>query len=243
MPSYSGLYFDSSGSTAFWMREKESFSNRVDRYLSSLLGPEDQIFRDSKTKAVALNKEGISLGRNEAEVLGFFIRQFRCKSFVEIGTLTAYSALWILRNLEPNGELWTFEKDPHHAEIAREILNLAQQEKWAVGKQTHLVEGSAEDSLSRITNRGPFDGVFIDANKAAYGTYLSWAKLHLKVGGILILDNVFLGGATFGDAETSFSGKQISVMNSVNRDLLLGDDFDGTIVPTPEGLLLAVKRN
>lgn len=222
------------------MRTPDDFANLVDSYIQSIKGPETTHFLESKRAARALNKEGISIARNEGEMLGFFTRLFRCQKFVEIGTLTGYSGLCILKNLQPGGELWTFEKDSRHAQIAADIFSKAQTENQ--GKKVHVMEGDAEILLPQIEANGPFDGIFIDGNKGAYGRYLEWAKKNMKSGGLVICDNVFLGGAVFGEKDARFSVSQIGAVDSVNRATLLGPDFDGILIPTREGLSLAVRK-
>lgn len=224
------------------MRTPDDFANLVDTYIQSIKGPETTSFLETKKAAQELHKEGISIARNEGEMLGFFTNLFRCKKFVEIGTLTGYSALCVLKNLQAGGELWTFEKDPTHAKIAREIFDRAQTQSEFSDKKVHVLEGDAELMLSQIEAQGPFDGIFIDGNKGAYGRYLAWAQKNIKSGGLVICDNVFLGGAVFGEADGRFSANQVGAVDAVNRATLLGPDFEGVLIPTREGLSLAVKK-
>jgi predicted O-methyltransferase YrrM len=224
------------------MRTPEDFSNLVDAYIQSIRGPETTHFLESKRAAQELHKEGISLARNEGEMLGFFTKLFQCRKFIEIGTLTGYSALCILKNLKAGGELWTFEKDSRHAQLSRDIFSRALNETEFQGRSVHVMEGDAEAMLTTIEQEGPFDGIFIDGNKGAYGRYLQWAAKNIRPGGLVICDNVFLGGAVLGEKDPRFSANQVSVVDSVNRATLLGPDFEGVLIPTREGLSLAVRK-
>jgi predicted O-methyltransferase YrrM len=227
------------------MRTGQDLSSLIETYLLNIKADEQAPFLRAKAESRRLNKEGISLSRVEGEMLRFFVRLMNCQRFIEIGTLTGYSALWILLGLGAGGELWTFEKDPKHAEVANAVLAEALKLPDFQDKKIHLMEGDAETNLEKIISLGPFDGIFIDGNKSAYGRYLEWARKNLRSGGLVVCDNVFLGGSVLGasgEAAGKFSEKQISVMDQVNRDLLASDDFIGMIIPTSEGLAVAIKR-
>lgn len=229
------------------MRIEDSWNDQVERYTESLWAggaslPGWGLARESSDK---LNKTGISLGLTEARLVAFLIRQNKCQKFVEIGTLTGASALWILQALPSDGRLWTLEKDPAHAAAAREVLKC--------DARATILEGDARETLKILSSEGPFDGIFIDGNKAAYGDYLAWAEANVRAGGLIIADNVFLSGAVFASTDkpetpdsspqkAKFSFKQIEVMRAFNRRLADSSLYDSTLVPTPEGLLVAVKK-
>jgi predicted O-methyltransferase YrrM len=167
------------------------------------------------------------------------IHSHQCKKFVEVGTLTGASALWILQGLPEGGHLWTLEKDPLHARAAREIFD--QYHQVQPSKGIHLIEGDARETLKTIEAEGPFDGIFIDGNKSAYGDYLDWAEAHLKKGALILADNIFLGGSVFTGNSAQFSKKQIEVMRNFNERLANPEKYFSAIAPTEEGLFVAVK--
>ncbi len=194
-----------------------------------------ELWREAREASDRLQKTGISLGLVESQMISFLIRQHHCKKFVEIGTLTGASALWILQALPQDGKLWTLEKDFKHAEVAKAILS--------TDPRATVVEGDARETLRTLESHGPFDGVLIDGNKAAYGDYLEWAEKNLKPGGLVIADNVFLGGSVLEhDPNSHFSDKQVEIMRKFNRRLADPQVFDFCLVPTSEGLMVAVKR-
>jgi predicted O-methyltransferase YrrM len=199
----------------------------------------NDLFHQARQAAVALNKAAISLSHNEARLMACLIRSHGCKKVVEIGTLTGASALWILQGMGPGGSLWTLEKDPQHAQAARHIFQ--QYEQAHSDRQIHLVEGDARETLKSLGADGPFDGIFIDGNKAAYLDYLNWAEAHLEKGALILADNVFLGGAVFTGNTAQFSKKQIEVMRAFNERLADPEKYFSAIVPTGEGLFVAVK--
>ena len=114
---------------------------------------------------------------------------------VEIGTLGGYSGVCLLRGM-PDGRLDTFELEPRNAAVARESF-----EKAGVAGRARIHVGPAVDKLREIEADGPFDLVFIDADKTGYPAYLTWAEEHLRVGGIVLLDNAFGWGGVADPAE------------------------------------------
>lgn len=222
------------------MRDLTQSLRPQETYLHHLYPNEPtDLIHQARAAAVELGKAQISLSPSEARLMATIIQSHRCKKFVEIGTLCGTSALWILHSLASGGELWTFEKDRDHAKVAKDIFKLYS--KTEENKKVHLIEGDAQETLKSINGDGPFDGIFIDGNKSAYGTYLDWAEENLKKGALILADNVFLGGAVFTGNTAIFSKKQIEVMRAFNERLANPEKYFSTIVPTGEGLTMAIK--
>jgi predicted O-methyltransferase YrrM len=212
-------------------------------YLDSVLKGLEPWESQARQAAEALKLEAISLDKSEASFLHWCVQTARAEKAVEIGTLTGLSGLYILQGLLPGGTLWTLEKNPLHAEPALKILkDFAAEHK----KNVEVLAGDARQTLSSIEASGPFDFIFIDGNKAAYGDYLLWTEKNLKAGGYLVADNVFLSGAVAENSVTTsgqkFSAKQIEVMRKFNERLVHSDFWRACFVPTQEGLIVA-QRN
>lgn len=205
-------------------------------YLSSLLPEESPYAKKAKLAAQSFNKDGISLSLYEAHILGFFIRLFRCKTFVEIGTLTGYSGLKILENLDKDGYLWTLELDPQHAAAADELFKEA-----GYDNRYSLLVGKAEEQLALMAPSQPFDGVFIDANKAAYPFYLDWALTAIRPGGLIIADNTLMRGVVPTESSNK-EEKMIARLREFNQKLSNQNLFDSIVLPTAEGLSIAIKK-
>lgn len=109
-------------------------------------------------------------------------------------------------------------------------------------KKIEFVLGDAREELKKLEALGPFDGIFIDGNKAAYMDYLEWAEKNIKTGGLILADNVFLNGSVWGEASARFSEKQIRIMQEFNKRLADPDKFVSVIAPTFEGLYIAIKK-
>ncbi len=215
----------------------------VEHYFSSLSGLSNPGLEKSRQAAVELGLQQISLGDLELQILETILCLHGSQKFVEIGTLTGASGLAILSALPQGAQFWTFEKDPRHAELAQPLLEAAALSK---NQQVTLMVGDARLRLSEINPQGPFDGIFIDGNKAAYGDYLAWSEANLRKGGLVIADNIFLGGAVFDTPEittgkTKFSAKQIQVMRAFNQKLSDKALYQTCLLPTEEGLSVSIK--
>lgn len=210
-----------------------------DSYISSLFANETLTQQLSRQFAEELGLARISVSPAEAQVMKTLIKAHGCRRFVEIGTLTGLSAQYIVEALPAGGELWTLEKDPRHAQKAREVFAKL---SWG-DKKIHLIEGDAREQLLQLEAQGPFDGIFIDGNKAAYFDYLMWAEKNLRSGALILADNIFLSGAVWG-AETTqrFSSKQIEIMRKFNQRLADASLYDSAVLTTAEGLFMAVKK-
>ncbi len=152
------------------MRETVLTNREV--YMGSLLAEEDELKQLSRKFAEDLGLARISISPAEAQLVKTLVRLHGAKKFVEIGTLTGLSAQYFFEALPEGGELWTLEKDPQHCEMAAQVFSRVDQSK----KKIHLVLGDAREELEKVAALGPFDGVFIDGNKAAYSDYLFWAE-------------------------------------------------------------------
>ncbi len=207
-------------------------------YIESVLQPESELQIRARQKSSELGLLAISISQTEAHLIQFMAGLIKPQKIVEIGTLTGLSALYFLDLLPSNGKLWTFEKSDLHIEKSKQIL-----QKYILSNQCEIVEGDAILNLPKITDQGPFDLIFIDANKAAYFEYWIWAQKNISLGGMIIIDNVFLAGAVWGDQTLQkFNEKQISGMKKMTRDILDSVEFKSAFVPTSEGLLVCVKK-
>jgi predicted O-methyltransferase YrrM len=181
---------------------------------------------------------GVNIGANEGRLLALLIHLSGAKRVVEIGTLFGYSTVWLARALPSDGRVWTIERDAENAANARQGFA-----ECGVSEKIDLIEGDASDKLRELEAlRSPVDVVFIDANKSAYLDYLDWAERNLRAGGLIVADNIFLGGAVFSDSKPDHvSQRQWQGMRDFNQRLLNGGKFKSAFVPTSEGLLVGMR--
>lgn len=206
-------------------------------YIESLTAETDAGLLKIEANLRAAGRWGVNIGPNEGRLLALLTRLSAARRAVEIGTLYGYSAVWLARALPADGRLWTLERDPASAATARQSFA-----DCGVADKITLLEGEANERLRELESSGPFDLVFVDANKSAYPEYLDWAERNLRLGGLLIADNVFLGGAVFSSTKPeNVSLRQWQGMRAFNERLMKGGNFRSAFVPTSEGLLVGIK--
>lgn len=164
----------------------------VDRYFDGLFAPPDAAL-DAALKATSdAGMPLINVAANQGKLLQLLTRLVGARRILEIGTLGGYSAIWMARALPPDGRLISLEVNPAHAEVAR--ANIA---RAGLSDKVEVRLGSAHDSLPQLAEQGagPFDLVFIDADKASTPIYLTWALKLTKPGSLILIDNVVRDGA------------------------------------------------
>ncbi|QKC84075.1 O-methyltransferase [Mesorhizobium sp. NZP2077] len=134
----------------------------------------------------------IDVSPAQGKLLSLLARIQGAKKVLEVGTLGGYSTIWMARALPANGKIVTLELDPHHARVAQSNF-----ERAGVSEQVDLRIGPALQSLAALgaENAGPFDLIFIDADKPNNPNYLSWAMRLSRPGTVIICDNVIRDGA------------------------------------------------
>jgi caffeoyl-CoA O-methyltransferase len=203
-------------------------------YVDRVFGPEDDALLDIRRRAETAGLPAIQVSRFDGRHLELLARAANIRRAVEIGTLGGYSGLNLLRGMAEEGRLHTFEIEPRHAAVAAETFALN-----GVSARVVLHLGRALELLPAIEREGPFDLVFIDADKESYPDYLAWAEQHLRVGGLLLGDNAFAFGrlkdpATEDDDSTA-------ALRRFNERLASGGHFRATMLPTEDGLAFGVK--
>lgn len=179
----------------------------------------------------------MAINSAEGRILQFLIRGFGVRKIVEVGTLFGYSALCMAKALPAEGKLITVERNVENFNIAKAVFA-----KSSCASKIQALSGDAVEVLKSIESEGPFDLVFIDANKAGYVTYLDWAERNVRKGGLIIGDNTFLFGAMYGPSDDREAGpSQIKGMKEFNLRLSDTTKYNSIIVPTREGMTVAQK--
>jgi predicted O-methyltransferase YrrM len=165
---------------------------QVDEYLCGLLLPADPALEAALESSTARGLPAIQVSALQGRLLWLLARAQGARSILEIGTLGGYSTIWLARALPAGGRLVTLELDPVHAEVARENLARA-----GLADRVEVQVGPALESLDRLNagHQGPFDFVFIDADKTGYPDYFTRALALSRPGTLIVADNVVRGGA------------------------------------------------
>ena len=169
----------------------EKLIDRVDRYVEALFAPQDAILAENLKKAGRAGLPGINVSPTEGKLLYLLAKISGARRILEIGTLGGYSTTWLARALPPEGRLITLEAEPKHAEVARNNLRLA-----GLDPLVEVRVGNAAESMRQMAaaGDGPFDLVFVDADKPSYVEYLRLALELTKPGSLILADNVIRNG-------------------------------------------------
>ena len=164
----------------------------VDRFAESRLIPGDRALDAALARSEAAGLPPINVTASLGRLLHLIARLAGARRILEIGTLGAYSTIWLARALPPGGRMVTIEVDPVFAGVAR--TNLADA---GLSEVVNLRVGRALDELPGIEaeDSGPFDLIFIDADKPSTPQYLDWALRLSRAGSLIVIDNVVRAGA------------------------------------------------
>ncbi|MBT2443315.1 O-methyltransferase [Streptomyces sp. ISL-36] len=163
----------------------------VDRYITDLLAPADDALAATLADSTAAGLPEIAVAPNQGKLLNLLVAMQGARTVLEIGTLGGYSTIWMARALPADGRLITLEYNPSHADVAR--ANIA---RAGLDKIVEVRTGAALDTLPQLEEEGagPFDLVFVDADKVNNPRYVEWALKLSRPGTVIIVDNVVRGG-------------------------------------------------
>jgi predicted O-methyltransferase YrrM len=164
----------------------------VDHYLNSLVIPQDDMLEATQASAVAADLPPIAVTPTHGKMLHLLARVQGARRILEIGTLAGYSTIWLARALPDGGRVITLEFDPKHAEIAR--ANFA---RAGLDDRIEIRLGAALETLPRLAaeGEGPFDFIFIDADRTNLADYFRWSLTLSRPGTLIVVDNVVRKGA------------------------------------------------
>jgi predicted O-methyltransferase YrrM len=200
----------------------------VDRYFSDLLLPPDPALDAALDASVAAGLPAINVSPNQGKLLMLLARIHGARRILEIGTLGGYSTIWLARALpaDGGGRLTTLEYDPKHADVARANL-----ERAGLSNVVDLRVGDARETLPRLAGEGggPFDFIFIDADKVNYPSYWTWSLKLSRPGSLIVIDNVVRNG---GIVDANSSDKNIQGVRRFNELLAAETRVTATAIQT-----------
>ena len=197
---------------------------RVDAYLTQTLVGHDRALETAVEQQHAAGLPPIEVAPVAGKLLHLLVRISGARRVLEIGTLGAYSTIWMARGIPDGGHVVTIEAEPATAKIARANLDRA-----GVGDKVEILLGRAADVLPTLEGSEPFDLVFIDADKQSNTIYIDWAARLGRPGTVVVVDNIGRGGEVANPATTD------PMVIGTQRGLeLLGRDprFDATALQT-----------
>jgi len=170
------------------MTEKPSPAD-VDDFLDTTMVGDDPVLTAALEASDAAGLPRIAVSAQQGKFLSLLAGAIKARSVLEIGTLGGFSTIWLARGVGPDGRVLTLEYEPKHAEVARANIDRA-----GVGDRVEVLVGPALETLPTVAE-GPFDLVFIDADKQNNAGYLEWALRLTHPGSVIVVDNVIREGA------------------------------------------------
>ena len=182
----------------------------VDDFLDRTVLDDDPALSAALEASDAAGLPKIAVSAQQGKFLSLLAGAVGARRILEIGTLGGFSTIWLARGAGPEGRVVTLEYEPKHADVARANLDRA-----GVGDRVEILVGAALGSLPNVTG-GPFDLVFIDADKENNPGYLEWAVKLTRPGSVIIVDNVIREGSILnpepGDEVTGGSRRALEIL-------------------------------
>jgi caffeoyl-CoA O-methyltransferase len=180
------------------------------------------------------DSSGMQITADEGALLTMLVRLTGARSAVEVGTFTGYSSICIARGLAEGGRLLACDVSGEWTDLARRY--------WAeagVAERIELRLAPAAETLAALPDDDTIDFAFVDADKESYPTYYEELVSRLRPGGLVVLDNVLLGGTVFDHAE---QGERVTAMRTVNDRVAADDRVDVVMLPLRDGVTVARRR-
>lgn len=214
------------------MSNQDRVLTQLDDYVIDLFAKEDDALRWIQQEADRNELPKISIRAHEGRLLQLLMRSIGARKVIEVGALAGYSGVWLARGLPADGKLITLEQSSKHAKVAR-----ASFEKAGVADRVELIEGAALDSFKKLTAQGPFDFMFIDADKSNYINYLSWGVNNIRSGGMITAHNAYRGGKVI-----TPESDDDRAMAAFNEALARDTRLDSTIIGVGDGMAVALRK-
>jgi predicted O-methyltransferase YrrM len=204
----------------------ESNWESVDRYFGDLLVRDDAALQGAVAANRAAGLPEIAVAPNQGALLNLIARAMGATRILEIGTLGGYSTIWLARALTAGGKLISLEIDPGHAAVAKRNLANA-----GLSQVAEVRLGPAIELLPAIAQRGegPFDLIFVDADKPSNRDYFDWALKLSRPGSLIVIDNVVRGGAV---ADSSNFDRDVAGVRSLAERMANEPRVDATVIQT-----------
>lgn len=198
----------------------------VDHYISDLFIPPEEALTAAELSHQQENIPTINVSPNLGKFLYLLAKLSKAKKILEVGTLAGYSTIWMAKALPNDGRLISLEIDPHHAEVARKNIHRA-----GLSSKVDVRVGKAIDLLPQLAEEGagPFDMIFIDADKPPYTEYLEWSLKLSRSGTLIIADNVIRDGKVL---DLNHDDPMVKGAQRFNQTLAANKKVSATILQT-----------
>jgi caffeoyl-CoA O-methyltransferase len=211
----------------------------VDKYICDFFVTQDDALIAAERSLDEADMPAISISPNQGKFLHMMALLCNAKRILEVGTLAGYSTIWMARALLDDGKLITLEYDPKHAGVAQKNIDRA-----GLASKVEIRVGKGLDLLPELKEEGPFDMIFIDADKPPYTEYFEWALKLSRPGTLIIADNVIRDGKVL---DSSSGDEMVKGVHRFNKMLSQNIEVTATImqmvgVKEYDGMALAIVR-
>jgi predicted O-methyltransferase YrrM len=198
----------------------------VDAFIGETLAPDDAVLRAALETAETAGLPAIQVSPPQGKLLALLVRLTGARKVLELGTLGGYSTIVMGRDLPPGGRLISLEANPDYAEVARRSIEAAD-----LGDLVEIRVGPALESLPALEEEGagPFDLVFIDADKVNTPNYFAWALEQTHPGSLIVADNVVRGGTL---AEATSKDETTKAQRRLHEMIAADPRVSGTTIQT-----------
>lgn len=197
--------------------------SEVDAYIGETFSPHDEALEAALEKSRRAGLPEIHISPPQGRLMQLLAEISGARSVLEIGTLGGYSAIYLARALPEDGRIISLELEEGHARVARGNIDHA-----GLGDKVEVRVGEAKEVLAGMyeVGEGPFDLIFIDADKEGYPEYLEQSLRLTHAGSLILADNTIWGGAVMDE-----SSKEGAALREFNRRAAADERLSATVVP------------
>jgi len=184
---------------------------KVEQYFAPVV-QEDEALKAAAKEGENAGLPPIAVSPNEGKLLMLMAQMIGARKILEVGTLAGYSTIWLARGLSEGGRLITLEYEQKHAEVARKNIARA-----GLGEVVDVRVGDATKTMPELVKEGagPFDLIFLDANKDGYPAYFEWSLKLARKGAVIVADNVVRDGGVIDAASKDASIQGVRRLNEM----------------------------
>ncbi|QDH19807.1 O-methyltransferase [Saccharibacillus brassicae] len=212
-------------------------SNELYEYLLINSLREPAVVQELREETNRMLMSAMQTPPEQGQFLAMIVELMNAKQILEVGTFTGYGALWMALSLPEGGQITSLDVDEKWCKMARNYWRQA-----GVEDKIDLIIAPASESMRQLLNEQKanfYDIIFIDADKEGYLDYYELAMKLVRVGGLILLDNVLWGGSVINEFN---QGRDVCAIREVNKRVHLDDRVTMSLMPIGDGLTFAIRR-
>jgi predicted O-methyltransferase YrrM len=209
-------------------------TSKTERYLATVRERSDPLLAEMEVYAA---EHDVPIADAEtAALVAMLARAAGGRAALEVGLAIGYTALHVARSLAPGGRVTSLERDAKMITVAREFLS-----RDPAGARIDIVEGDAAITMAALS--GPFDLVYVDADKTGYPRYVELALERLRPGGLVLIDNLLMDGAVAtGHGDGHWSQASVDAARELSAGLTMDPTVSFVLLPVGDGVGVLQQR-